>query len=292
MKLTQNPFSLYDFLGYFIPGSFVLYLLLLIQVNGDSHSFLGLIKKVKFDSPESYLPFTISSYILGHFIAFASSSTIERYGIWQYSYPSKFLLNMPYEGYFGFIGQKEFTKRQKVSTFLKRVVILILLLPITFFDFLIGRILGFNYLQNKTLDEPIRALVFHKTLATLKSLKADESIKYPINVVTQDFFTVLSHYVLENNKGHTAKIINYVSLYGFTRAISFSFVILFWYTLIQFIDKSISWFHILYCVLSISFISYISFLSFLKFYKRYSLEILMTIAVMPLNKTTVANKAM
>lgn len=57
--LKQNPFSLYDFLGYFTPGAIFLYGCM--AAIGHSHfekSFVEYVKQYQsLDKPEFYIPF-------------------------------------------------------------------------------------------------------------------------------------------------------------------------------------------------------------------------------------------
>ena len=74
MDLKQNPFSLYDFLGYFTPGALFLYGLMaayahaqpLITVLGNITATLS------FKTPEVYIPFILVAYATGS-LSFLSS---------------------------------------------------------------------------------------------------------------------------------------------------------------------------------------------------------------------------
>ena len=94
--MKQNPFSLYDFLGYFIPGALVLYLIMIIEHLKKVNSFdiTDIFECVSNPSVNQALLFIILSYVAGHFLSYISSITIEQYANWKYDYPSKYLLGL------------------------------------------------------------------------------------------------------------------------------------------------------------------------------------------------------
>ena len=92
MDVKQNPFSIYDFLGYLIPGAVFLYGTLFIfehisPLNDGAFGFNA--ANLSFEKPETYVPFVLLAYVVGHFLSFLSSITVERYSIWAHGYPSK-----------------------------------------------------------------------------------------------------------------------------------------------------------------------------------------------------------
>ena len=82
MNINQNPFSLYDFLGYFIPGALLLFMLSCIDWSQSGLAYLTIIENKI--GGNNYLSFVICSYIVGHLTSFLSSVTIEKYSIWLY----------------------------------------------------------------------------------------------------------------------------------------------------------------------------------------------------------------
>jgi hypothetical protein len=81
--MKQNPFSLYDFLGYLIPGSTLIYLFIIIEnwtnnkVENNLESIFSYVSKYNF---QEIFFFIIISYAIGHLLSFISSVTIEKYG--------------------------------------------------------------------------------------------------------------------------------------------------------------------------------------------------------------------
>ena len=91
MDLKQNPFSLYDFLGYLIPGALFLYTAEVVVVSfevtkvADYPNLLQMVKAVveAMDnrlvmlSWHTYIPLTILAYTVGQILSFLSSISIE-----------------------------------------------------------------------------------------------------------------------------------------------------------------------------------------------------------------------
>lgn len=109
--MNQNPFSLYDFLGYLIPGLLFVTVLKYYSATTNSitlvdevliffHDIQRDTRYINIQNIESNLIAIVASYTIGHLINFVSSITIERYSNWMYGYPSKFLLGYEKEGYF------------------------------------------------------------------------------------------------------------------------------------------------------------------------------------------------
>ena len=99
MNLTlanKNPFSTFDFLGYFFPGAL---LLLLTYILSDGLDLLDTPKSVMRlkELTQCYpviggLTLVIISYVIGHLVSYMSSSTVELFYVWCHGYPSTFLL--------------------------------------------------------------------------------------------------------------------------------------------------------------------------------------------------------
>lgn len=274
MNIKQNPFSLYDFLGYFIPGATGIYLFLIInQLFTQSEVNLpSIISSLKLESAGYYLPFIICSYILGHIISFISSITVEKYSIWRYSYPSKFLLRIPHDGFWG----KKKLKRQKVW----RVLVVILIYPVFLFDKIIGGFLKAKDIYTKHLDDFLINIIRDKKQNLIKHLGCENMKEYG-DKTNIDFFRVILHYTYEHSKTHQNKMYNYVALYGFHRTICFLSIILHWSILLHGI---ILWNLFSLKSLILLFItgavSYIFFMGFMKFYRRYTLEGFMTLVAL------------
>jgi hypothetical protein len=274
--MKQNPFSLYDFMGYFIPGALTTYIFIFSSKSGnieDVANLNNLSVEFQFDT---LLFFTIISYSLGHLINFLSSITIERYANWKYNYPSKYLLN--------FNENHKFWKGDKIIK-LWKFTLSIFLLPIVIFDFILGKLLNFKAFYTKKLDNFLIDIITKKGIILFDKLVHGD---YD-NIRNYDFNRIFAHYTYENSKNHQSKLTNYVVLYGFLRSLTFIVTLLFWYFIIL-IFNSYDSVHSLYCNIIkntnlivittlLSLVTYIYFMAFMKFYRRYTLECLMLIAI-------------
>ncbi len=266
MKIDQNPFSLYDFLGYFIPGAILLYFAYLMPYFNESFSLFESLNSVAIGNVQAYLPFIILSYVIGHVQNFISSYTIERFCIWRYSYPFRFLMDFYHEGYIN-------VKAQKFNTILKRTVLFFIILPISFWDFVVGTVFKLKYLRNKKFSDHTKEII---NLKLLQVIQAELEGKTSIDMKDPDNFLLIYHYTLERSKNHVTKFTNYVALYGFARSISFIITIIFWFVLYQNILYSHWSFSHISTLFLLSIGAYIFFLNFCKFYRRYSMEVIMT----------------
>lgn len=277
--IKQNPFSIYDFLGYFIPGVLVIYIFLLLLTVTDFTNLNGIIKTMsseKLFQLDNFLFFVIVSYSLGHMINFLSSIIIERYSNWKYNYPSKYLMDLKPDHKF-WIGSK------KIITW--KIILLIAILPISIFDYILGEILGFKIFYTKKADSYIIETVKSKGIILLNQLGTPKTKK----LRDYDFHRIFSHYVYENSKNHQSRLTNYVALYGFLRSLCLITVLLFWlliyalYKKADFIETFEDYLksskYILAGILLTTIVSYIFFMAFMKFYRRYTLESLMLIII-------------
>ncbi|MCH7408952.1 hypothetical protein MM239_06070 [Belliella sp. DSM 111904] len=287
--IKQNPFSLYDFLGYFIPGAVLFYIILLLLKIDDINSVNDVIRLINENMEfqfDKVLFFIIISYCLGHLINYLSSITVERFACWKYDYPSKYLLGINRE-------QKYFQKDLRWQSIFIRFFIALLILPISILDFILGEYFLFKNFYTKKLDDFLIDVIKDKCLKLLDSI-------YPPDykeLRNYDFHRIISHYTFENSKNHQFKMTNYVALYGFLRALSLICCFLFWIFAIKGIREIADYFYLtskyesyqftihdlnlqLTCIIVISsFISYLYFMGFMKFYRRYSLESYMLVAI-------------
>lgn len=277
--IKQNPFSIYDFLGYFIPGALVIYIFLLLVTVNDFTNLTVIITTLSNEKSfqlDNLLFFVIVSYALGHLINFLSSITIERYSNWKYNYPSKYLMNLKPNHKF-WIGSK------KIITW--KIFLLITILPVSIFDYIFGEFFGFKIFYTKKADNYIIETVKSKGVILLNQLGT------PLTKTLRDydFHRIFSHYVYENSKNHQSRLTNYVALYGFLRALCLISVLFFWllvyklykkaYLAETFNDYIKNSKYILVVILLTTFSSYIFFMAFMKFYRRYTLESLMLIVI-------------
>ncbi|WP_421806420.1 hypothetical protein [Flagellimonas sp.] len=269
--IKQNPFSLYDFLGYFVPGALLIYIILFFRFileskcGFDLMSFFASISDLRL---EQFLFFIIVSYSLGHLINFVSSITIEKYAIWKYDYPSKYLLGFEKKDYW-----------VKGIGCLWRGLLPVLILPTTIFDLLLGDLLGFKNFYTRSLDAFLRELIKEKCLVLVNKLFKDIGGSEETQKISKyDFFRIFAHYSFEHSKNHQFKMVNYVALYGFLRVLTLISTISFWVVLYLMVFYENVEFNVL-ILLILGLVNYTFFMAFMKFYRRYTLEALMLIAI-------------
>lgn len=270
--MKENPFSFYDFLGYLIPGAVFLFILnFIFKID----IVISLSKPVQKPNQEMwfFIILIILSYITGHVFSLLSSFFIERFSMYLYGYPSKYLF-IKQNGIFSFPENENtkigWTKRILLSALLLPISIILITLKIfniTFFD------------QAKTLQKDLGNVIFDKCIIVLTenlNIQA-ESIcnKKEKEGLGNDYFRIIYHFIFENSEKHSSKLQNYVALYGFCRNISFVFLVSFWLSLYFFTNGK----HNYYSIIIYSLLSFIFFTGFVKFYRRYTLEALMGVTV-------------
>lgn len=262
-------------MGYFIPGALLIFLCLSIDNLGYNDLIIDYFDVKGNYNIEDILFFIIVSYSLGHLVNFLSSMTIEKFAVWKYDYPSKFLLG--YE-------KKDYWKKNNKSGYLLRGLLPILIFPVAFFDLFIGEFLNVKDLYTRKLDAFLIEVIKHKgvQLANLlfnnEEVPIDPSERKSFNLENFDFFRVFAHYAYENSKKHQEKLNNYVALYGFLRTLTLISIITFWYSAYQVFIAKNSCVNS-YIIIASALCSYLFFMAFMKFYRRYTLEGLMIITV-------------
>lgn len=249
--LKQNPFSLYDFVGYLLPGAtFLICATWLFKLDQQFEALTTL--------SEQTIASVFASYITGHVLALSSAITIEKLHNFTVGYPSTYLLKLS-------------DRAENVHCIL--FWLLIILLPPIGFYWLIQKCFE-NYLIAKPLksDQLISAI-------ERKLSKLQRNLGYPSLRNTaldeEDFFRPIYHFVVEFSPNHLPKMQNYVALYGLLRSLSFGSCGLMWAGLVMYWFGSTGiWFAGVAFSLSIIF-----YYGFAKFYRRFSLEVLMALLV-------------
>lgn len=270
MNIKQNPFSVYDFLGYFTPGAIFLYVITFgyAHVNEDISPQDYVTENLGFDNAEIYIPFILVSYAIGHLLSFLSSISIESFSIWAHGYPSKCLLKMQTDGYFQTEGSKTL-----------KIIIGLFLLPISVYELILGHCCGLKSFYMKPLDRVLRVVIVKKINLLLIE---HGGVKQPGNFGSPektDFFRYAYHYAVEFAPNHYPKMQNYVALFGFLRTLAFLSILIFWGLVFHVLNEKCSIFDSIVWLICSGTIGFIFYLSFLKFYRRFSLEALMALAV-------------
>lgn len=266
MEVKQNPFSLYDFLGYFIPGASALFLFSFV-LNRLGVS-TGIPPFESLADVSQLLPFVLFAFLTGHVIALLSSVTVERYYIWSFGYPSKSLLRITHEGYF-----HKIEKAQAVT----RILIGMFMLPVSILDIAFSKAKLVKSDITNQIDPLLTRIIRRKISCLIVDVGQVNRPNDYAGPKNSDFFRLVYHYVLENAPAHCPKMQNYVALFGFSRSLCFIFISLFWISLITLlvdVFQENAW-----LLLGKAWLfSLIFFLGFAKFYRRYSLEALMALA--------------
>lgn len=281
--MNQNPFSFYDFLGYLIPGGFFILLMYFCGLTFDLNIVVDLTKLLREQSQIlgvlNYASLIIISYIAGHFISITSAFFIEKYMNEKLGYPSQYLFNKLSDDLESICTppcdeQFEDTKRK-----IKYIIIKIVLLPITPWDYATQRLC---YSQSLPFQLANTTWLMIKE-GYEKKFRADNNLLKVGTGLHDDLFRLAYHYVYEFSNQHQTKIQNYVALYGFCRNICLVFIITFWISLLTFFHRFAEGGVFSYSLISILlsfFFVYVFYVGFVKFYRRYTLEVLMAFAVL------------
>ena len=274
MNFKQNPFSLYDFLGYFTPGAIFAYTLLALEPHVAGALGIKLVDgdALQFSSPQLYVPFVLFAYVFGHLLNYLSSVIVEKYSIWSFGYPSKYLLGVRVYGFFE-IG-KEAGIGLRIAA---RLLFGIMLLPVALFDFVFCRLLSGKKLVARPLDPVLAKIIKENMNRLLKRKSGVEKLRDHGSPVETDFFRFAYHFVVENCPNHFPKCQNYVAIYGFLRTMTLITATFWWFTAIHivWIDYSLAY---LGMVLGFGALTAIFYLAFIKFYRRFGLEVYMAIS--------------
>lgn len=282
MEIKRNPFSVYDFLGYLVPG-FILhngYYLFFNKYFLEIRNF----PKGLAEGTQSiyYIQLTVFFYIIGHIVSYLSSVTIERYLFKNFGSPS--------DNFIGYKPKKRFLYPLDIIT-------IIFLLPISIIDYAKKYIFKIKNPHSNQLDiniqkcakDKMRDFFVHEVgLNDAKIINKINSSDHPdIN-----YFSSAYYYIIENYPSHFQKTNNYVALYGFLRSITFVFVVFYWsFVLNEFVfnmHNTIEW-SVFADSIKFAIFSYITYLAYVKLHRRFSEHVVMGICInykKPSNKAT------
>lgn len=234
MNLTlanKNPFSTFDFLGYFFPGALFVGLIYLFKNRLPYVSDLCAVPiitalfSVIIDTPGIGFPLLIIiCYVAGHAISYMSSVTVEFFYTWCYGYPTRYLL-APRK-----LGEEAAKKKWLLDSdmgslgVLAHIIVCVCVLPITIGHIILNRILRFYWFIEKPVDAYMAEGIKNKTIKLLENLGITSS---PDTYEKTDIHRIVMHYVYEHCQLHQNKFDNYVALYGFLRSMSLTFCMLF-----------------------------------------------------------------
>lgn len=266
MDIKQAQFSIYDFLGYLVPGIFSIYLFdYLFSFIGIE--FLG-VELSSIKGASQIFPLILCSYVLGHLISTASSFLVERHYIRFFDYPSKALLGWSRPKRLR--GEGVFANGLALSAAL-------LFWPVSIFSFAFMAVNDKLRFISRRLDPLLIHLICRKITRLLVDRGQIRNPNDHASADNSDFFRFVYHFALENSPAHFGKMQNYVALFGFNRAMCFVFCVASWISLISLLMIGGSQ---ALAALMASWVGCLFFfVGFSKFYRRFSLEALMAMAV-------------
>jgi hypothetical protein len=271
MDAKQNPFSLYDFLGYFTPGAVFLYGLVAVANRFFGYKLHESFTTQGFNAGETTVALVLLAYILGHSLSFLSSVIVEKFSIWMHGYPSKYLLNSKHCGYLKNKGKDGIEEDLDCMPKAIRGLVWLFMLPVAVLDKVLGDWLNARNVYVKVLDDGLSQIILKS-----EALLADKS---DLHELPDDFFRFVTHYALVNSEHHITSLKNYVALYGFTRTMTFLCILAFWGSLFV-VSFSGSESNVMKTILVVSIpFSYIYYMAFNKFNRRFTLEAFMALAV-------------
>lgn len=295
----KSPFSINDFLGYFIPGTISIFLIYINLKFLDSDSTKNIFFVVS--DTTFYVYLIIISYILGHLFNYISSISIEQYSVWRYGYPSYYLLNEKKIHYLKWFNKNNlidfFKEKSKYCSIYKsqksilhkiiisikilifnlklypirklyrlrfrssiwRIFLLFFIFPIFILDYFIGSILGLNLFYTNQIDKQLIKVIKSKTNYIIN--------KYKIENITQlDYYFVINQYFQEKHPEFRKKCDLCNAQYRLCRSLSFIFSIasfMFTYSIIT-NENNV---HFIWFTSTSVLLSFIFFMAFMKFYR-------------------------
>jgi hypothetical protein len=196
MRTSQNPYSVYDLLGYLIPGLLSILGTSLIFDNDFStgHLTVGFWKSINIDafSLNHIVPLLIIAYLTGHLLSYLSAMTVEKFSIWSIGYPTEYLLNnlknkQNKKSLFKFeFLKKYFTPDKKPNFFIYvlRSLLLFLLLPL----FLPLSIASLLLNMHITIKKPIDRYLASYSMMKIKIYYKNENFKLKNKQKKKSFF--------------------------------------------------------------------------------------------------------
>ena len=189
---NKNPFSTFDFLGYFIPGAFAIGLMYILS-NGfqfDKSLMPPSIETLRemLLLHEGYVIFMLifSSYIIGHLISYLSSVTVELFYIWCYGYTTDYLL-------LNHSDQDNILKSEFGATrFIWHIIICIIVLPLFICHFIVEIILNIKPFLSKRINDEMRKCLIKRINKLARKVGYEREIKME-DSSTSDIHRLVMH---------------------------------------------------------------------------------------------------
>ena len=203
--MEKNPFSIYDFMGYLFPGILTLFFIqFLWDGNKDSlYNLLNIknIENVINGSGDSFnlqmsVVCIVMSYVTGHIIAYLSSITVEYFSNKTFGYPSEYLMEVN-EHKWSNLFKRYFLSEIKsfdIGRFIWKLIIFIILFPVSFISFTLGHFSGINEYITRPLDSYVISSIKTKSFEMATKL----GINKPSINLKCDYHRIIMHYVYFN----------------------------------------------------------------------------------------------
>lgn len=315
--MEKNPFSIYDFVGYLIPGAFLLYMGYVflnyqpgLEIENLPYGYISSIYNFIIN-PTIELTLAgvaiclILSYLTGFLIGYISSITVEEYAKNVYGFPSKFLLGpnkhrQIYEPFKSLWQASKIFGRQmndgkkiilskKLGQYIRsfwnielqisRIIFRLILLIFLAPIAICDLILGNFFRLNKFFTKGLDS--------TLVSIIKDKIYKFSCQIgkpfdSNHDYHRIVYHYIYERMSRHAVKTDNYVALYGLMRSMALIFNVLSYLIAIKIFiletDEDTRFDSWWFLVIT-CLLAYLFFMGFMKFYRRFTLESFMSLVV-------------
>lgn len=261
---NKNPFSTFDFLGYFFPGAlFVSLMYILTKGIADKSVLMNVIPQavvflksfVSLHIGVGVFLFVLFSYITGHLLAYVSSITVELFYTWYYGYPTNYLLKSKDT----YRHQYLLNSKLGFTGMFGHLLVSLFLLPIMMGHFLFERLLGMNSFIGRNLDKKLIWSISNKVKQVCQKIGYNDA-----SVTDADVHRVVMHYVYEHCQMHQVKFDNYVALYGLLRSVSFTFCIAsFWQLFMLFLQhQPAEWCWILCVTIDVPLCAFVAIIIF------------------------------
>lgn len=221
---NKNPFSTFDFLGYFFPGALFVSMVYLLTGGMDQEgihnesippAIIFLKSFVLSHIGVGIFLMILLSYIIGHLLAYASSITVELFYTWYYGYPTRYLLRKTSEK-----AEEFYLLNSKLGWFgmWGHLVVCLLLFPIVTGHLVFERLFHMKLFIGRSLDDKLIDSINTKVRRICESLGYADASPFDADV-----HRIVMHYVYEHCHMHQVKFDNYVALYGLLRSVSLTF---------------------------------------------------------------------
>lgn len=272
MRVERLPFTVYDIVGYLIPGAF--FCLVLVGA-GFAHEVPGFLAALKENETRIFLisvglfGFLVAGYVIGHALALLAAELLERLLTGMIGYPSGFLVDASLRGADSY--------RQQMAGALNRFaraepryssILMLAFLPFT---------LVLSFADSFDLADKIIKPMGRRAIELFSTRFHAVFGKAHTELETADWFRLVDFYMASDAESYfLQRQYNYVTLYGFCRNMSFilylTFIIMGYKSVVLEAGMvGINW-PPFWMALAALATSILLFLGFAKYFRRYSQE--------------------